>query len=180
MRVIAEKSVAVIVDVQERLFPHMHDGESLHSALVTLIQGMQILKVPMLVTEQYRKGLGPTLDTISDRFEQFEPIEKMSFSCCDDQGFLTRLGPTDAQFVILAGIEAHVCMLQTCMDLLEAGYVPVVVVDAISSRKAHDKEVALDRMRSRGALLTTTESILFELCRRSGTDQFKAISKLVK
>jgi nicotinamidase-related amidase len=180
MRVTAENSVAVIVDVQERLFVHMHDGESLRTGLIKLIEGLQLLKIPMLVTEQYRKGLGATIESVRDQIEQFEPLEKVSFSCCDDTGFLTRLGPMNAKFVILAGIEAHVCMLQTCMDLLEAGYIPVMVTDCTSSRKAYDKEIALHRMQSRGAVLTTAESILFELCRYSGTDTFKAISRLVK
>ena len=180
MRVTAENSVAVVVDVQERLFPHMHDGETLRTHLVKLIEGLQILEIPILVTEQYRKGLGPTIEAVRDPFEQFDPVEKASFSCCDDKGFLTRIGPMNASFVILAGIEAHVCLLQTSMDLLEAGYTPVMVVDCMSSRKAYDKEIAVDRMQSRGAIVTTSESILFELCRYSGTDRFKAISRLVK
>ncbi|TVQ34879.1 MAG: hydrolase [Spirochaetaceae bacterium] len=180
MRVIADQSVAVIVDVQQRLFPHMHDSETLKTNLVKLIKGLQILGTPTLITEQYSKGLGPTIEDIRDGFDEFTPIEKMSFSCCDDQGFLARLGPLDPRFVILAGIEAHVCMLQTSMDLLQAGYVPVVVADCVSSRRALDSEIALRRMESQGVLLTTSESILFELCRYSGSDTFKAISRLVK
>ena len=180
MRVVADKSVAVIVDVQQKLFPHMHDHETLRINILKLIRGLQILGIPTLVTEQYSKGLGATIDDIRDGFEQFAPIEKMSFSCCDDQGFLARLGPLDPSFVILAGIEAHVCMLQTSMDLLHAKYVPVVVADCVSSRRALDSEIALQRMQSQGVLLTTSESILFELCRYSGGDTFKSISKLVK
>lgn len=180
MRVTADGSIAVIVDVQQRLFPHMHDPETLKANLIKLIKGLQLLSIPTLVTEQYTKGLGPTVDDIRDSFDEFSTIEKTSFSCCDDQGFLARLGPLDPRFVILAGIEAHVCMLQTSMDLLEAKLVPVVVADCVSSRHAHDTEIALRRMESRGVILTTCESILFELCRYSGTDTFKAISKLVK
>jgi hypothetical protein len=180
MRIPLDDSVGVIVDVQTRLFPYMYDSYTTQQNLRTLIAGLQLLEVPMLVTQQYTKGLGGTIDPISTALDHFEPIEKTAFSCLDETAFATALEKTGRHYLVIAGIEAHVCLLQTSMDLLEAGYTPVVVEDATSSRRPNDKQVAIERMRHDGVVVTTTESILFELCRYSGTDTFKALSKLVK
>ena len=180
MRIPLDDSVGVIVDVQTRLFPYMYDSYATQKNLRTLIAGLQLLEVPTLVTQQYTKGLGETIDPISRAFDRFEPIEKTAFSCLDETAFATALEKTGRHYLVIAGIEAHVCLLQTSMDLLEAGYTPVVVEDATSSRKPNDKQVAIERMRRAGVIVTTTESVLFELCRYSGTDTFKALSKLVK
>jgi nicotinamidase-related amidase len=158
----------------------MHDSYSLQRNLRTLISGLQLLEAPLLVTQQYTKGLGETVDPIRSAFERFEPIEKTAFSCLDEPAFADALEKSGRRFVIIGGIEAHVCLLQTSMDLLDTGYVPVVIEDCTSSRKANDKQVAIERMRSSGVIVTTSESVLFELCRYSGTDTFKALSKLVK
>jgi nicotinamidase-related amidase len=107
-------------------------------------------------------------------------IEKTAFSCCDEPAFTSALAALHKQFVLIAGIESHVCVLQTVIDLLERGYQPVLVEDCVSSRKEGDKDISVHRMLKEGALVTTYESILFELCRFSGTDAFRAISKLVK
>jgi hypothetical protein len=147
---------------------------------MVLIEGLKALEVPLLVTEQYRKGLGMTTPEIKNLFSPFNAMEKVSFSCCDDQGFSRTLAGTDKKIVVICGIEAHVCVLQTAIDLLESNYVPVVVADCISSRKLHDKKTALGRMGQEGVIITSCESILFELCRLAGTDQFRALSKLVK
>ena len=104
----------------------------------------------------------------------------MAFSCCDDTGFMNELKTFGKKNVIIAGIESHVCVLQTTIDLLENNYQPIVVEDCVSSRTLNNKNMAIERMRQEGAIITTYESILFELCRFSGTDAFKAISKLVK
>ncbi|MFP4565630.1 MAG: isochorismatase family protein [Spirochaetaceae bacterium] len=180
MRIPLESSVGVIVDVQSRLFPYMYDSYALQQSLRTLIAGLQLLEVPTLVTQQYTKGLGESIEPVGAAFDRFEPIEKTAFSCLDEPAFTTALEQTGRHHIIIAGIEAHVCLLQTSMDLLEAGYTPVVVEDATSSRRRNDKQVAIERMRHAGVVVTTTESILFELCRYSGTDTFKALSRLVK
>ncbi len=175
--------MGLVVDVQSRLFPYMYDSYATQETMKTLIAGLQILELPMLATQQYTQGLGETIDPIKNALERgkkFEPIEKTAFSCLDEPSFATALEETGRRFVIIAGIEAHVCLLQTSMDLLAAGYVPVVVEDCTSSRKANDKHVAVERMRNSGVTVTTSESILFELCRYSGTDTFKSLSKLVK
>lgn len=184
MRLLQQHAVGLIVDVQERLFPVMRDGATLTENLQTLIRGLGVLNVPIVVTEQYRKGLGETIEPVRSVVEEtlgtWEPIEKTAFSCCDEPAILRRLEERSRTSVIIAGIEAHVCVLQTAMDLLSGGYTPVVVADAVSSREALDQDVALRRMEAQGVILTTTESLLFELTRYSRSDAFKAVSKLVK
>ncbi len=180
MRIIREDSAGLVIDIQERLFPHIHKHEELELNASILIKGMQCLAIPVLVTQQYTKGLGSTVPTIQQLFLNTEHIEKQAFSCCDEPDFIVRLMEIKKRFIIITGIEAHVCVLQTVIDLLEKGFVPVVAEDCVSSRKKNDKRHAIGRMRKEGAIISTYESILFELLRYSGTDDFKAISKLVK
>jgi nicotinamidase-related amidase len=180
MRVLKEESVAVIVDVQERLFPHMHKREGLEKSLLTLIRGLRVLDIPLLVTQQYTKGLGPTIPTLHEPLGEYTPIEKRAFSCMDEKEFTGALEQSGKRRVILAGIETHVCVMQTAIDMMQQGYIAVIVEDCVSSRKQGDKETALSRLREEGAVITSYESILFELLRYSGTDTFREISKLVK
>ena len=180
MRVEREHTAAVIIDIQERLFPHMAGAEELLGNTEILIRGLITLGIPLVYTEQYPRGLGSTIPEINALLEGHEPVEKMAFSCCDEPGFISRLKELDRKHIVLAGIEAHVCVLQTCLDLMAGAYVPVVIEDCISSRKLSDKHTAVSRMRQEGALVSSYESILFELCRVSGSDEFKSISRLVK
>jgi nicotinamidase-related amidase len=180
MRVIKEKTAGLIIDVQEKLFPHINKKEDLEKNLKILISGLQILGIPIIVTEQYRKGLGNTIPGLFQVSEELKTLEKICFSCYDDSQIKDEIDNLKAKFIIIAGIETHVCVLQTCLDLLDANYRPVVVKDCVSSRKIEDKELAIERLRNEGAIITSYESILFELTRISGSEQFKAISKLVK
>lgn len=183
MRIPEERSLLVVVDVQERLLPVMSDHDLVTDRVVRLIRGIATLGLPMLMTEQYRKGLGPTVDPVASAFREGgggEPIEKMAFSCCDEPAFVRALSGLGRRFVLLAGIESHVCMLQTSIDLLKAGYQPVVPADVTSSRFKEDKDFALRRLEKEGAIVTTSEALLFELTRVTGTSRFKEISKLVK
>ncbi len=180
MRILRDKTAALVIDFQERLFPFIHDHERLLKNVPTLLEGFKILKVPVFVTEQYVKGLGPTVQPIAAVLDGIVRIEKATFSCCDEPKFMLELASLAMENVIILGIESHVCVLQTVIDLIGNGYHPVVVEDCISSRKESDKQIALERMRQEGAFITTYESILFELLRSSGTEEFKAISKLIK
>ena len=180
MRITKDHTVGLVIDIQERLLPHIAGHEVLLKNVETLILGLNALEVPVMITEQYRKGLGETVPAIQEALQYFEPMEKMTFSCCDDPHFIVRLNNMAKKNVIVCGIESHVCVLQTVIDLLESGFQPVVVKDCISSRKPLDKEIAVRRMSREGAIITSYESILFELARISGTDTFKTISKLVK
>jgi nicotinamidase-related amidase len=180
MRITKDKTAAVVIDIQEKLLPHISEGEAVVKNCVRLIEGLKLLSVPMLVTQQYTRGLGPTVPGVASMFQVFSPVEKIAFSCCDEPSFMKQLTEHDKQFILLCGIEAHVCVLQTCLDLLEKGFIPVVAEDAVSSRRQNDKKVAVKRMRQEGARITTTESILFELTREAGNQTFRAISALVK
>ncbi len=180
MRILKENTIGIFIDIQEKLFPHMQEMDQLEQNLITLAAGFKVLEVPFLVTEQYPKGLGFTILPLKMAFGEYSAIEKMAFSCCDEPQFANALGADGKKNVILCGIETHVCVLQTALDLLQAGYQPVVIEDCVSSRKLSDKNTAISRLRQEGAIITSLESILFELTRYSGTETFKAISKLVK
>ncbi len=180
MRILKDQSAGLIVDIQEKLFPHIHHHDQVEINTEIFIKGLKILDIPLLVTEQYKKGLGPTIPVIDSALKDYESFEKMSFSCCDDPGIEMELQKSGKKFIIMAGIETHVCILQTAIDLLEEGFQSVVIEDCVSSRKENDKIIAIERMRQEGVIITSYESVLFELARVSGTDSFKAISKLVK
>lgn len=180
MRLIKDSSIAVVVDIQERLFPVIHEKELLERNVSILVQGLKLLGVPVMVTEQYKKGLGDTIPSIETLVANDPHVEKLAFSCCDEPKFAEALELSKRRHVILAGIESHICLMQTAIDLKANGYVPVVVEDAVSSRTALNKRIAMDRLRHEGVLVTSVESLLFELCRVAGGDAFKGISKLVK
>ncbi|WP_053955239.1 hydrolase [Inediibacterium massiliense] len=180
MRVLKDHAVAVIIDMQERLLPHMENRNNLLHNVKTLIQGLNALNIPIIVSEQYPKGLGSTIEAIHEILGDYTSIEKMSFSCFDEAKLQQKIDYMNKEWIIVAGIESHICVLQTVIDLIDNGYAPVIVEDCVSSRYKNDKKIAIERMRQLGAIITTTESILFELCRYATTDSFKVISKLVK
>lgn len=180
MRIVKEDTVGVMVDMQAKLHPHMFDKDKVLNNSKILLQGLQALEVPVLVTQQYTKGLGETLPEIADILGEFNYTEKLAFSCCGEPSFLRNISDHKRSYVILFGIETHVCVLQTAIDLLERGFFPVVIEDCVSSRKEKDKIVALERIKQEGGILSTYESILFELCQTAENDVFKTISKLVK
>ncbi len=180
MRILKENALAMVVDVQERLFPHIHDYVGLEKNLGILIEGLKILGIPIFVTEQYPKGLGKTIDSVSDMVTDYPPREKTAFSCCDEPAIMEQIELTTKREMILAGVESHVCILQTALDLYERGFKPIVVEDCVGSRKPEDKRIAMKRLAQEGIRVTSYESILFELCRFTGHESFRAISKLVK
>ena len=180
MRITKENTVGLIVDIQERLFPAMFEKGTLMKNTLILIQGLIELKLPLIITQQYTKGLGETISEIKSVFPDFSFIEKRDFSCCDEPVVMDKLREMGAKNIIICGIESHVCVLQTAVDLKEAGFNPIVVMDCVSSRTKESVETARDRFRFEGILMTSYESILFELTRSSASPEFKAISKLVK
>jgi nicotinamidase-related amidase len=180
MRILADESVGLIIDMQERLYPHIASHDELTRRTGILIEGLKAIGVKILVTEQYTKGLGFTIAPLRDLLQEIKFVEKQAFSCCDEPAFYEQLSLVNPRYVIVAGIETHVCVLQTCIDLIDNGYHPVVVEDCVGSRNPNDKKIAIRRMQQEGAKITTSESILFELLRYSGTEEFKKISRLVK
>jgi len=180
MRILRENTLGLFIDIQEKLFPHIQEKEQLEQNLNRLATGLKLLEIPLLVTEQYTNGLGFTIPTVNAALGDYSAIEKMTFSCCEAPQFINALRATGKKNVILCGIESHICVLQTAIDLLQAGYQPVVIEDCVASRKLSDKHTAIERMRQEGAIISSLESVLFELTRSSGTETFKAISKLLK
>jgi nicotinamidase-related amidase len=176
----ADNTVLVVIDFQERLFPVMHDKERLLRNAVKLIKGIKVLEIPIILTEQYPKGLGSTLPEIKGLLPDVKPIEKVCFNCCDNEAFGKSLESLKRQQVLITGIEAHICVYQTATALARAGYEVQVVSDGVSSREPENKVAALFRMRAAGISPTTTEMALFELLRVAQGDKFKQISNIVK
>ena len=180
MRITVEKTSAIIIDLQERLVPHMYEKETLLDRCSVLLRGLAVLNVPVLLTEQYPEGLGETVEPIRSISSGSRPLRKTAFSCCDEPSVIAQLEEVPTSTVLVAGIETHVCVLQTALDLKASGYDPVIVADAVSSRREDDRKVALQRVVQEGCRLTTVESVLFELLRTSRHAAFKTISQLVK
>lgn len=180
MRITTDNALLLVIDVQERLKPHINGHKKIASRIARVIQGATILDLPIIVNEQYKKGLGDTIAELKPLLNDYPHFEKVTFSACDDESSMQAIVQQDKKQVILCGIETHVCVMQTALDLLSAGYTPVIVCDAVGSRFAIDHKTALKRLAQAGAVLATSESILFELCRSSKAPAFKAISGLVK
>lgn len=175
-----EKTALLVIDIQEKLFPVMFSPENLIQNTIKLIEGFNVLGSPVFITEQYPKGLGETEKTIKDTLKNIVPIQKMSFSCLGAGDLFGILQYKKIKQLVLAGIESHVCVQQTALDLLANGFQVSLAADACSSRKEKDYTIALNRMQNAGVIITTTEAILFELLKVCGTDEFKQISKIVK
>jgi nicotinamidase-related amidase len=180
MRFTRSNSLVLVVDIQERLFPHMLDSETLSKNCQKLLQGLTALAVPVYLSEQYVRGLGETIAPIKSLVASAKRGEKRSFSCCDDPDMFAEIAKFDRKQIILIGIETHVCILQSGLDFLAKGYDVMVIADCVSSRRESDKHVAIERLRQEGARISTYESILFELTRSSTAEEFKIISNLVK
>lgn len=177
---ILENTVLIVVDVQDKLARVMHKKEMLFDSLQKLIKGVQILGIPIILTEQNPEGLGSTIPEVARLLPDIQPIPKLSFSCCGDERFLQELEALNRKQVLIAGIEAHVCVYQTAMDLLRLGHEVQVVADAVSSRTAENKEIGLERVKSEGASLTSAETALFELLKVAEGEKFKKLLKIVK
>lgn len=175
-----ENTTLLIIDVQERILKVIHEYGRVVENNLKLIKGMKTLGVPIYYTEQYPKGLGTTTQTLLDELENVNAVQKMSFSCAGAGDLFDELHKKNIETVIVTGVESHVCVLQTTLDLLANGFKVHLAYDAVSSRRKSDYEIALERMRANGAEITTTESILFEILNVCGTDEFKTVSKIVK
>lgn len=175
-----ENSVLLIVDVQEKFRGHIHNfQETLHNIGV-MVQGAKLLEVPIFVTEQYPQGLGKTVSEVTELIEKSQNFEKTAFSCCQDEAFCEAIKNTHRRHIVVCGIEAHVCVNQTVLDLLNLGYRVHVVVDAVSSRNPENKKFGLKKMESSGALMTSVEMALLEFVQDSGKPVFKGVQRLIK
>jgi nicotinamidase-related amidase len=183
MTLAREHTALVVCDVQDRLFPAMdadHREEVMRNIKV-LATSARRLGVPTLVTEQYPKGLGHTLQELRDTLGPgVEPMAKVTFSCGAVEAFRARLQATGARHVVLTGIEAHVCVLMSALDLIALGYAVHVVADAVTSRTQANWRLAMDQLRQAGAVVTATESVLFQLLRQADTDEFRELARLIR
>lgn len=181
MRILREDTAALIVDYQEKLVPAMYKKEELVENTVKLLQGLKALEIPCIVTQQYTKGLGMTVGPVREALgENFKFYDKKAFSCMDEEEIKAEFEELGKKNVLVCGMEGHICVLQSIIDLKDAGYQPVLVTDCCSSRKEEDKICGIERAKQEGALLTTFEAVLFEMTRKSGTPVFKEISKIIK
>ena len=178
------RSALAVIDMQERLMPAIADADAVTRAVGILVEAARHLEVPVIVTEQYPKGLGPTIDAVAGRLPNgAEVVSKMTFSAArnrDFEGHLQRLRAGGRDHVVLCGVESHVCVMQTAADLSVQGYGVHVVADACSSRAAANKEAALARYAALDISCLSTEMVLFEWLEAAGTPEFKAVSRLVK
>lgn len=170
----------VVVDMQERLIPHIHEHADVLAHAERMIRAAAVLDIPITVSEQYPRGLGPTAPAIRAAAGSAPLLAKTTFSLCGDEACRSRITAVLRPQVLLVGIETHVCVQQTALDLLEMQMRPFVLVDAVGSRRPLDAQVAIERMRGAGVVVTTVEAAIFQLVRESGTELFKRILPLVR
>lgn len=180
MLISANRSQFLIVDVQERLAPAMHGLEQSLKSIALLTAAAGAVSVPITVSEQYPKGLGPTASDVVALVGNAPRYEKLHFSCFGDDALTERLTGIDRKILVIAGIEAHVCVLQTALGSLEKGFFPVVVADAVSSRTRQNQELGIDRLRAAGVTIASSEMVAFEWIEKAGTPAFKSVAPLLK
>jgi nicotinamidase-related amidase len=174
-----DSTALIVIDIQVALTRVMHEKDRLIDKARRLVQGANALGLPIILTEQYPKGLGHTIPEIAELIEP-EPVEKTAFSCCGEEAFVAAVEALGRRQLLLCGIETHVCVYQTARELAERGYEVEVVADAVSSRTIGNKLIGLDRIKAVGAKLTTVEMALFELLKVAEGDAFKQVVKIVK
>ena len=179
-RLTPQNAALVVVDVQERLMAAMARRAETVTAVEKLFRAARILQLPALVTLQYVKGLGPLCAELAEATAGLPVLEKLTFSCCGSEEFVTAVKGLRRPRIILCGVEAHVCVQQTAIDLMDAGYFVSVTADAVCSRRDLDRDVAIARLRDCGAVITTVETAVFELLREAGTPQFKQVLPLFR
>ncbi|MFA5628658.1 MAG: hydrolase [Dehalococcoidales bacterium] len=175
-----DNTVLLVIDIQEKLHSVIYQKENLTDNVLKLVQGANVLELPIILTEQYPKGLGGTIPEVMQSLAGVCPIEKTEFSCCANENFKNVLSSLGRKQVLVCGIECHICVYQTALALKEAGYEVQAVADAVSSRTPENKEIGINLMRQKGITITGTETALFELLKVAGGEKFKAISRIVK
>ena len=175
-----DTTALLLIDIQGKLARLMHEKEMLFENLQRLVKGIKVLGLPILWVEQNPAGLGPTIPEVADLLPEVRPISKISFSSCGEPRFVESLKATGRKQILVAGIETHICVYQSVVDLLQSGYAVHVVADAVSSRSPVNKAIGIEKMNAAGASLTSVETALFELLRVARGEAFKEISRIVK
>lgn len=180
MRILAEETIVLVIDFQERLMPVIDKKEEVIQKSALLLKGLNLLKIPCIITQQYTKGLGETVTLVTEAAERYTLYEKVTFSAYENEDIRQFIQKHTKKNIIVCGAEAHICVLQTVIDLCNAGYQVLLVENCIGSRKEEDKKTALQRAVYEGAIITTYEAVLFELMRSSQHDCFKKMIALIK
>ena len=175
-----DDTILVLIDVQGKLWNVMFEKEALLENTQKLVKGIQLLGIPIVLTEQNPQGLGPTMPELTQLMPEVKSMPKFCFSCYQDQGFRDALISWKRKQVLIGGIEAHICVYQTALELLNNGFEVQVVADAVSSRSVRNRDIALGRVTSEGAKLTTTEMALFELLQTAESPKFRELSRVIK
>ena len=173
-------TMLILIDAQGKLFNAMSGREELQKNMQRLLEGLKVLDVPVVVTEQNPNGLGPTLEELTALLSQYNPLEKKCFSCCQAPHIMNAVKDARRPNILLAGIEMHVCVYMTCAELLAHGYKVEIVADAVSSRSEFNRNVGLQKCLALGASITCVETALFELLQTAEHEHFKAISKIIR
>ncbi|MCK9195880.1 MAG: hydrolase [Syntrophales bacterium] len=173
-----EEALLAVIDIQGNLYLAMDEKEFLLTNTAKLIKGINVLDIPIILTEQVK--IGPTIPELAGLMPDVKPINKNSFSCCGDAQFMAALTASGRKQVLVCGIEAHVCAYQTSMDLMERGFEVYVVADAVSSRTAGNREIGIQKLLASGAILTSTEMALFELLKTATDPKAKDVFKIIK
>ncbi|MBN1765286.1 MAG: hydrolase [Sedimentisphaerales bacterium] len=176
----SEKCILMVVDIQEAFINHIPDLDHIVQRSCIMVQAAQLLEIPVIVTEQYPKGLGRTLKPLQDVLGDITYYDKVTFSSCLDKKVTQALLSYNRKQLLLIGLEAHVCVAQTTYDAIKQGLFPYIAVDAVGSRHDTDKQIAVERLRQSGAVITTTEAAILEMTATSKHPAFKKISQLIK
>jgi nicotinamidase-related amidase len=177
---VPEDTILVIVDIQEKLTAAMYDKEALVENAVKMVKGAQVLGIPIVSTEQNPDGLGRTIPPIAELLKDTRSFSKLTFSCCGERPFVDELEKIDRHQILIGGIECHVCVYQSVVDLLDLGYEVEVITDMVSSRTPENKEIGLAKCEAYGAYLTSVETALFELLQVAKGEKFKKMLQVVK
>ena len=175
-----EKTGLVVVDIQTKLLPAMGNKERVAGNAVKLVHLARLFDMPVVLTEQNPERIGPTIPEIKDILPSYSPIEKLDFDSCSLDSFIEQLKSKEIINIILTGIESHICVFQTCVSLIEKGYIVHVPRDAVDSRAEENWLTALNLMEKAGAVITSTETVIFQILKRAGTKEFKEMLKLIK
>lgn len=176
----SEDSLLLIIDIQVKLAEVMDVKDKIIENVDHLIELAKLRNIPIVLTEQYPKGLGQTVERIRNSLPVYKPFEKLSFSCCNENTFFDLIKSFNRKRIVVTGMETHVCVLQTSLDLIKEGFYVHVVQDAVCSRAKQNWKIALEFMRDAGAVITSTETVLFQWLKVAGTEEFKKIIKRIK
>jgi nicotinamidase-related amidase len=176
----SQRSILLVVDVQERLAPAIAGSEKLVDRISTLLKAAAELDVPVLATEQYSKGLGHTIEPLAGLLQHGAVVEKIHFNAAFEPGFVERVRQLDRPQIVVTGTEAHVCVLQTTLGLKDAGFDCFLVADAVGSRDPENRHFGMERMRANGVEIVTSEMVMFEWLRRGSTPAFKRVLPLIR